>query len=267
MKHNRLFLLATLLLIFSAMPAKAQEVAPELAAPNIGNEQGMTYASSLWNGYYDKTFWEFVVGYVNKSWRCTYPDGIQQREDFFGDPQDKFIHGIQIGALFTPSFDWGLGLRTGLFLEGYVSRSRWITQFCNHFSEGDLYIPLQASYRIPFESDFGLDIFSGIGFQWAMQGRYYKQVGTSWPGGWWWRRPIPVYYSQTHQYGNGWPQKVNWQLDCGLKLRFQSFAFSFTYSFGLVDHGIENSFDDGKTYVTSIKSRQDKMQASIAFLL
>lgn len=266
MKKTRLLALAALFLTLLAIPAKAQDNVANTAR-SIASEPVSLAEISIWNGGFEKTNWAFIIGYVNKSWRCTYPDNIQQREDFFGDPDAKFIHGLQIGAQYTPSFDWGLGLRTGLFFESYVSRSRWITEFCHHFAESDLYIPLHASYRLPLDNDMCFNIFGGMGFQWAMAGRYFKQVGTVWPGGWWWRRPIPVYINQRHEYGNGWPQQVNWQAEVGLNFQFKEFMLSFTYSFGLVDHGIENTFDEGKTYVTSITSRQDKMQASIAFVL
>jgi len=216
---------------------------------------------NIWNGGYDKSDFEVVIGYVNKSWRCTYST-TSQREDFFGDPDDKYFHGMQMGALYTPSFDWGLGLRTGLFLEVYYSRSKWITDFCDRFSELDLYIPLHASYRIPFTNDIGMNILGGFGFQWAIDGSYDRYIGT----GWSWRRPYYRYESRRHTYGNGWPEKVNWQAEVGLNFRIKMISVGFIYSFGLNEHGIENTFDGGKTYVKSIKSRQDKMQASIAFV-
>jgi len=216
---------------------------------------------TLWNGDYEKSICEITVGYVNKSWICTYPSGTQ-REDFFGDADAKFLHGLQVGALFTPSFDWGLGLRTGVFVETYFSRSKWIKEYCSHFAENDLYIPLHASFRIPFDETSALNFYGGAGFQWAMNGKYYKQVGTAWS---WWRRPVPIFSGEDHQYGNGWPQKVNWQLECGLNFRYESFNIGFTYSFGIVDHGIQTTFDGGQTYVTANKSRQDKMQATFAF--
>lgn len=216
----------------------------------------------VWNDGYDHNVCEIIMGYVNKSWICTYDSGTQ-REDFFGDTSDKFLHGIQFGALYTPTFGTSnFGLRTGLFFESYVSRSRWITYWCHHFAEVDLYIPVQASYRIPISYECGFNLFGGASFQWAMDGKYYRQVGTVWR---WWRRPIPVMSGLRHEYGNGWPEKVNWQADLGFNFYVRHFTIGFTYSFGLNDHHIQNTFDDGLTYVTAKRSRQDKMQASIAF--
>jgi len=250
---------------FLSTPAHAQDssVVNDINS-SLGNTPAFMQPYTLWDGGYEKSNFRLVVGYVNKSWRCTYENGVSQREDFFGDPDDKFLHGFQIGGLYTPSFDWGLGMRTGLFFESYISRSKWITQYCNRFTEIDIYIPLQASYRIPFDEVSGMTLFGGMGFQWATGGKYSRQIGTAWPG-WWWRRPVPIWEHQRHEYGNGTPQKVNWQIDCGIDFRINFITFSFTYSFGIKDHGIQNTFDEGKTYITSIKSRQDKMQAAIAF--
>jgi len=263
MNKMKLFTIAAISFALLPFNSYAQEKAP-ITVAGIASLPSTPSSYSLWQEGYDKELWQVVVGYVNKSWICTYDSGTQ-REDFFGDANDKFLHGIQFGALFTPSFEWGLGLRTGLFFEGYTSRSRWITEFCHHFSEADLYIPVHASYRIPFSDNIGLNILGGIGFQWAMSGSYYKQVGTSWKWGWW-RRPIPVYVDKKHQYGFGFPEKVNWQAECGFNLRVKSFGIGFIYSFGIRDHGIQNTFDDGQTYVTAKKSRQDKMQASVSFI-
>jgi len=273
MNFHKTAFLAIALAAISSLSAKAQDSWSDILGTNNASSQ-QTVKSTLWNGGYEKSFWQVSVGYVNKSWICSY-DSVTQREDFFGDPNDKYLHGFQMGGLFTPSFDWGLGLRTGVFLEFYTSRSKWITYWCNHFSEADLYIPVHASFRIPFDEEFSLDLFGGIGFQWAMVGQYYRTTGYVVDPIW--RRPFgpwspwgPVYRPVgqviKQEYGNGWPQRVNWQAECGLSLRFKMVALNFTYSFGLVDQGIENSFDGGQTFVPANRSRQDKMQATISFV-
>lgn len=258
MAYSRLLAIATISLVLLSGSAKAQNSAG--FTTSYEDNSFAVDGTTFWSGGYEKSNLEIVIGYVNKSWICSYDSGTQ-REDFFGDPDDKFLHGFQMGVLYTPSFDWGLGLRTGLFLETYQSRSKWITSFCNHFTEGDMYIPLHGSFRIPFSEQSALSFYGGIGFQWAMAGKYMKQVGTGWS---WWRRPIPIVESARQEYGNGWPQQVNWQAECGFNLRFGVVGLSFTYSFGITDHGIQNSFDGGQTYVTANRSRQDKMQAAFS---
>jgi len=251
MNISKLFTVVLLSVSLTSITARAQEE-DEIVSP------------SLWKGGYEKTRWEFVVGYVNQSWLCTY-DTVSQREGFFGDTNDRFLNGIQMGALYAPSFDWGLGLRTGLLLEVYESRSQFVKEWCDKFSEGSFYIPLQGTFRFPITNDMAFSVFAGLGFQCAIQGRYENLVPTYAR----WRRPRRPKYETiaTQEYGNGWPQRVNWQADCGFLYRFNVFAVGFTYSFGLNDHGIQNTFDDGVTYVTATRSRQDKIQASFIITL
>jgi len=217
--------------------------------------------NSLFNGGYEKSQFEFQMGYVNKSWRCTYATAGTLREDFWGFP-NSYLHGIQVGGLYTPSFDWGLGLRTGLYFEFYNSVSPYVRDYCNNFSEIDLYIPVHASFRIPITNDVSFNVFGGVGFQLAMDGKYFKYTGRTW---WTFRRLYREYYTQRQVYGvDGWPHKVNWQGEVGASLRIKIVTLNFTYSWGLNEHGIMNTFDDGLTYETALKSRQDKMEASIA---
>lgn len=212
---------------------------------------------NFWKGDFEKTHWEILFGYVNKSWVCDYGYGVQ-REDYFGDPDAKFVHGVQMGALYTPSFDWGLGLRTGLLLEVYESKSKWVRQWCDQFSEGNLNIPVHASFRIPFDEFSCMNFYVGPSFQWVIQGRYENYAWS--PS---WRRPSGTVTVGTPEYGNGWPKRVNWQADCGVNFRYKVICVNFSYSFGLVDQAIENSFDEGQTFVKALRSRQDKMQATI----
>jgi len=213
---------------------------------------------SLMKNGYIKTNWEVRFGYVNKSWICDYGSGAQ-REDYFGDTDAKFMHGVQIGALYTPSFNWGLGLRTGLLLEVYESKREWITAWCDKFSEGNLSIPLHASYRIPFNEFTAITFYGGAAFQWVIQGRFENYVYSPT-----WRRRTETVGSP--EYGNGWPKRVNWQAETGLNFRYKTIGLNFTYAFGLVDHEIENTFDGGQTFVKAQKSRQDKMQASFILI-
>ncbi len=214
----------------------------------------------LKKGGYEKVLWDLEFGYVNKSWICNYPSG-RQREDLFGD-KGKLLHGMYFGAMLTPSFDWGLGLRTGVLAEAYISKSSRITEYCRDYSEFDLYFPLHLSYRFPFKKDIALTIYGGAGFEWAVAGNYNETKGTAWVPG---RRPVPVLTDpKKHVFGNGWPENINWQAELGLNFRFEHIGFSFTYGFGLVDHHLQNSFDGGNQYEAAATSRQDRMQATIS---
>jgi len=240
---------------------------------NTPTEQGVTYADipparqkeaekGLKEGGYKKVLWQIDFGYINKSWVCNYPS-MSQREEFFGDG-GKFMHGWNFGILFTPSTDWGLGLRAGIFGEAYISKSARIKEYCRDFGEFDLYVPLHASYRIPFKKDVALEFFGGPGFQWVIFGEYNNPTGAVWTG----RRPNPQLTNPgKHIYGNGWPERTNWQAELGVKLRYERLGVSFTYGLGLVNHHLQNSFDGGLTFETATTSRQDKMQLTISLIL
>jgi len=255
MNRYRSFAFAALFLALLSTPSFAQENENNPLAPT---------STTLWNGGFDRSFWQVVVGYANKSWICTYDTGTQ-REDFFGDAKVKYFHGFQFGGYFTPSFVWGLGARTGLVFEAYQSKNECIRSFCDKFTEGNLYIPLQASFRIPIMEQMSLDFFGGMGFQWALQGRY--EVGSGWTV----TTGSSSSKSKTQtvgyqEYGNGWPKRVNWQAEYGFIFRYTCIGLSFTYSVGIVDQGISHTFDEGLTYKTAIRSRQDKMQANLIFV-
>lgn len=252
----------------TTQPKTVRVIAPESVVDRARNAKGPKPAptgyATLWNGGYEKSDWEIGAGYVNKSWLCTYPSGVTQREDFFGDPTEQYLHGFQFGGLYTPSFSWGLGLRTGLFFEVYISQAQWLRSWCNSFNEVDMYIPLHASYRIPFTSDIALDFFGGMAFQWAMNGYYSRWTGTSWS---WCGRVKRYYDTRSQEYGDGWPDRINWQAEVGAHLRLKVVAISFTYSFGVNNHSIDNSFDGGVTYERAIKAREDKMQVTLSLTM
>jgi len=218
----------------------------------------------LTHGGYDKLKYRILLGYVNKSYICTYPEHGTQTENIWGEP-NRYFHGFQAGALYTPSFDWGLGLRTGGAIEVYISDRPWMDEYCNYYYEMDLYIPVQVSYRIPFTMDCALTLYGGAAFQWALGGRYVNNTSTGFSV---WRGIYVDNKGPQQQYGvDGFPKAVNWEAEVGLEFRIKSVMFSFTYSFGLNNNDLSNTFDGGKTYIDATKSRQDKMQATISFNL
>jgi len=250
MKYTRQLLILIIFALFLPAAASAQEA-------NKLNE----VSNATQKTFSHKGLFEVNVGYANKSWRCTYKSG-SYREDFFGDSDDKFLHGASFGAVFTPAFSWGLGLRVGAFMEAYNSHSKWITDWCDHYQELDLYFPMHASYNFKINEKMNLTIYGGMGLQWAVDGSYVEYAGSiSTSKG---RRPRYKEVAK-QEFGNGWPQKTNWQAEAGIRFTYDRIGLGFTYSFGVVDHGIQNTFDEGLTYETSSKSRQDKMNAFFIF--
>jgi len=257
------FIFAVILLCSGVAYAQEPDTTTQVIVKYVPENHHYTY-QELTHGDYDKLDYQILVGYVNKSYICEYASVGTQRENFWGE-KDRFFHGYQVGCLFTPSFDWGLGLRTGGAVEVYMSYRPWMVDKCAYFYEMDLYIPLQASYRIPFTPDCALTLYGGAAFQWAMGGRYVTKTNTGFSI---WRGFYIYDTGPQQQYGvDGFPKSVNWQAECGLEFRIKHVMLSFTYSWGLNDHEISNSFDGGKTIEVANKSRQDKMQATISFVL
>ena len=226
---------------------------------NYRSSYGSNYGHhsvNLLSGGYDKNNVSLLVGYVNKQWTSEYEVGGKRSENLFGE-KGKRLHGLQVGVGWTPSFNFGLGMQTGLFYEAYFSTSQYVkNQEWDRFTEHDLYIPAHLTLRIPFTHNCGLTLFGGAGFQWAIYGRYRD-----------WGHEYYDYDGNSHyigpeaaqQYGNGWPKHVNWQAEGGFNLRLNLFTFAFTYSYGLTNHHLENT----ELGEYAIKSRQDKMAFSI----
>lgn len=217
---------------------------------------------TLYNGGHEDAYWGLVVGYVNKAYNSEYETSggtFKQSENLFGE-KNKRLHGMQLGLQATPCFANGIGAHTGLFYEAYFSESPKVKDSgWDKFTEHDLYIPLHLMYRLPFTQTYSLSFYGGIGFQWAIYGeyrdwgydRYNYYTGDSY------------YYGPTEyqKYGDGWPRHVNWQAEAGFNLRFSSFQFGFSYSYGLTNHKLFNN-----SYGYALKSHQDKLAFNIGIV-
>jgi len=282
MKNFRTILVAVVVMLAGMTDCFAQIVYTTDGYYNVNtNSDGNTlisvgdpsshYGLPLNAGGYSKVNLAFLVGYVNKSCICKFPDGTKRIGSFFTDRE--FLHGAQLGVTYTPSFDWGLGLRTGVFFEFYECNSplidnRFPERKYPHYTETDIYLPLHATYRIPFAWDFGLTFIGGMGYQHAFSGRYMERYAETWrwKGGWSFReREIG-----RQEFGNGGPQKDNWQAEVGFNLRYKWIGLNFLYSFGVVDHRMKTNLDGcGESYgePSASFSRQDKMQVTISLNL
>jgi len=209
----------------------------------------------LFNGGYEESPLSFNLGYVNKVWKTKYGNETVS-ENFFGE-EGKRLHGFGFGVLYQPCFNFGLGLRTGINLEVYISNSSYVKdQKFDDFTELDLYIPLQACYRIPLSYKASLTLFGGLGFNVACHGQYtehnrvYDLITDQW---------YDDSYHETQPYGkNGWPKRCNWSAEFGGTVRYSDFNFSFTYSRGLTKHEVGDALNT---------SRQDKLNFTIGYLL
>ena len=66
------------------------------------------------------------AGWVAKEW-VTSSGGRTLHEDLWGN-RDKFLHGLQIGLSLQKSVYKGIGFRTGLSYEWYISTSKYIKE-------------------------------------------------------------------------------------------------------------------------------------------
>lgn len=179
-----------------------------------------------------------VAGYINKDWVTETSEGTFH-ENFWGEP-NKRLHGMQIGVLYQPTMYFGPGLRTGLFFEACFSESDFVhDQGWDSFNESSLYLPLQVSCRIPLGEHCAISPFVGLGFNWAIAGSFREEC--RWNYDYEGNYIGPVGYQS---YGRGQaPKRWNNQLEYGLDLQFHLFRLGFTYSRGLRDHDLYQSYE------------------------
>lgn len=200
----------------------------------------------------------FSIGYVNKDWETDFgSDGIY-KENLWGEP-GKHLHGIQMGIGVEPHTRVGLGVKTGIYYEGYISVSPEVERQYDfeQYMEHSLYVPLHAMWRIPVGRHASLTAFGGLGVNWAICGTFsdneyvytydgWENIGDSW---------------DTNKYGHGdWPKSLNLSWEAGASLRIKSVEFKFTYSNGITDHQFYSAEGPFKT-------KQQKLGLSIGLAI
>ena len=157
------------------------------------------------------------VGYVNKQYVTKFNNGYTLHEDLFGN-EGKFLHGMQIGAYAQPMTSFGLGVKTGLYWEQYFASGR--NMGYDNFSEGDIYIPLDAVLRIPMTDKVSLTLIGGISMNYIVYGElsddhydhYYDDRDDSFIFNFIESLSQSRYDSEYLKYGsNGWPGRFNAQ--------------------------------------------------------
>lgn len=207
-------------------------------------------------GDHKESFWSATVGYTNKNWK-TNANGTVMHENFFGEEGKKF-HGFYFGANYQPTFNFGLGFRTGLLAEVYISKSNFVKdKDFDDYTELSLYIPLHAAYRLPIGYKSSISLYGGLGINYAVVGtytqhRYYFDYYTDeW---------IDDPYNVDQRYGSGWPKRFNASWEVGAAVNIKSFKIECTYSRGLTSHHLDphqqydskqNKFSLGIGYVFS----------------
>ena len=199
---------------------------------------------------------DLTAGWVAKEWR-TVKNGTTLREDMWGNP-NKMLHGLQLGVSISKGLFYGLGFRSGLYYEWYLSFDKQIKDMgFNRFSEHNLYIPIHAMYRFSLPKNIGIMPFGGVGFNWAMMGKLKNgpmvitnKYGFNDITG----RQYPL---ELFDYNNHTPHHWNVQAEVGIAVRIVKFDLSFTYSWGLNNHQL---YDD-------VPSHQNKLAVNLSYVI
>ena len=244
--------------------------------PSVANAQETSSWKKNMFTSQDKQFqWGLSAGWVAKEW-TTSANGRTYHENLWGE-LDKMLHGFQFGIHAQQSVFYGIGWRTGLYYEWYISTSSYIKEMgFSRFNEHSLYLPLHVIFQMSPIKNVCIMPYAGFGFNWAIYGDF-KDGPISGPGG-----VTGGYYSndfaeniiysivdaatyskrrnypyESFDYNNHSPHHWNVQAEVGIALRIFKAELTFTYSWGLNRHWL---YDD-------MPSKQNKMAAHLAFTI
>lgn len=210
------------------------------------------------------------MGYVNKQFVTDFGAEGVLHENLFGE-EDKFMHGLQIGAFYHPTLKladhFGVGCRTGVAYEQYWASGR--TMGYNKFSEGDLYIPVNGTIVFPFcNNKAEISLHAGVNMNLIIYGKLSNES--------WGSSSVIDYINNNYwpymrnryarmeylNYGeDGWPKRVNFAYEFGMSFRFQNFYLRGTYSRGLTDHCFY--WEGGNRY----KTHERKLTVTLGYTL
>ncbi len=204
----------------------------------------------------EKTQIGITAGWVAKEW-ATVLNGKTFHEDLWGNP-NKLLQGVQFGINVQRCFFKGLGIRTGLYYEWYISCDKYIKELgFKRFNEHDLYIPLHAMFRMSPTQNLSIIPFGGIGFNWAMFGKLKSgpwgvtdKYGFNKITG----RQYPIAF---FDYNEHTPHHWNIQAEAGIAVHIKRTQLSFTYSWGINHHRLYDV----------APSRQNKLAANLSIFI
>lgn len=186
------------------------------------------------------------VGYVNKQFRTRFDDSHVLHENTLGD-EGAYLHGLQVGVYYQPILFYGLGLKLGLYWEQYFASGR--NMGYESFREGNIYLPLDAVFRIPISRNVSVNLIGGISMNYIVYGQlssgsrydydryndynnFLYDIISGFVGDGYNR-----FESEYVNYGeDGWPQRFNGQYEFGISFRINAFTLKAMYSIGLTNH-------------------------------
>ncbi len=216
-----------------------------------------------WEKDFKPTIGGVSIGYVSKQY-VTSGYGEKLKENIWGEP-NKSMHGISFGVHFTPAFQWGLGLYTGLSYELYFSStddSNWDPY--DTAIEHCLYLPVHAYYRLRLGENWHIAIHGGLGFDYAVAGTISAPSDSNSSSGYDYYGDY--YYSETGYedisipYGDdAWPKRFNMSAEFAVDFRIHSVMVQAFISRGITDHKMYRYLGD------EFKSKQNKFGISVSW--
>lgn len=212
----------------------------------------MSAQTTLYNGGHEEAPWGFTLGYVNKYW-TTDIEGTTVNENLWGQ-EGKRLHGFQMGMTYSPCLPMGLGFDTGLHFECYISDSEVVHEAgFDDFTESNIYIPVHAMYRIPFDRNKSLSIYGGFGMNIVLEGTYnVHDYFHDWMGTY-----ESTYVGGVQVYNEGdWPNRFNFQWELGAKLRISNIILNASYAWGATNHKFYEGY----------KTHQNKLSIGLGYV-
>ena len=168
-----------LLLAFAAaavLPASAQSEQTVTLSSQSGEKENVTTAKTT--GSLDEKFKPskyivgFTVGYVTKQIHET-TSGIRMRSSLFLQDPGKMTHALRAGFSINPIFKYGLGFRTGVYMEYARELSRknaLLTQnnkYKYEMQDITMSVPVQFACRLG-DDDFSVMLYTGPVFDFGV---------------------------------------------------------------------------------------------------
>lgn len=184
-----------------------------------------------------------AVGYVEKWFQYTEGQRINSINYISGE---KHMKGIQVGISIQPYFNYGIGLNTGVYYEGYftsLERDSSLEQEIGDLTEHCLYVPLGIMFRLPLHQKGSIFIKGGGALDYSVA--IAEQIGED-------KQDYNFDYNAP-----GAPNRLNLSCEFGGGFQYRTLQGSITYQIGLTNN--KRLVEDG------YKARLRKLALQLAF--
>ena len=215
-----------------------------------------------WERLFDDATWGFTAGYVSKQWTSRGGGHIYRGNAAWGayeqcSSENKRLRGVQLGWRYNPTYEFGLGLHTGLFAEIYKSSTDadvYQNGYNSSFSELSLYMPVHVLYRFPLSKHNAFYLHGGLGFDFGLLASYSNSDA-------WASNDYDAYYGE-----NGFPDRFNMSGEIGFGMRFKRIMLDVQYSKGLTNHKDTRFCYFDENNVEKTKTKQNKISFGLSYM-